>query len=232
MSKVTLPVILEPEYSDLAVALLRDYFAPPDGWGSDFAGAHFDKIGREWSDARYANRITASDIVAVSTLSVDIPREAAVQLLGPATEPVGELLAQIPLNLDLWNATDAQIGAHSPAWQLWSLLRPITGPGPTITSKLLARKRPRLIPVFDTIIGQQLGLEHAGGHWSALRELLNQGDGPLHYQLSALGERAGLNMDRITPLRVLDVAVWYWGNPKLTKRVQWIATDHGAAIPS
>ncbi|MDR0482904.1 MAG: DUF6308 family protein [Cellulomonadaceae bacterium] len=232
MSHVSLPVILEPENSDLAVALLKDYFVPPDGVGSDFKGACFEHIGREWNDMRYVNRVTASDIVAVSCLDVDIPANASIALLGVDTEPVSDLLAQIPVDLDLWNATDDEIGPRSALFALWRYLRRYSGVGQSTTSKIIARKRPRLAPVFDAVIATELGLRDAGGHWQLMRDLLNSGgSAPLHLQLTALGQRAGLNMERITPLRVFDVAVWYFGNPKLTKRVKWVAADHGAVVP-
>jgi hypothetical protein len=227
-----LPVILEPENSELAVALLRDYFAPPDGRGSDFRGAQFERIGRLWNVPKYANKITASDIVAVNCLSVDIPGDVSISLLGPDTEPVTELLEQIPLDLDLWNATDAQIGPNSPARKLWTLLRR-PGLGQMTTGKLMARKRARLVPVYDAIIAAELGLKNPGAHWETMRHLLNSGTGgaPLHLQLAALGQRAGLDMNLITPLRVFDVATWYFGNPKLAKRVAWVAQDYGTKVP-
>jgi len=232
MANPKLPVILEPENSDLAVALLEDYFSPPDGRGSDFKGAYFTHIGREWSEPKYYNRITASDIVAVSCLNAEIPPAASIALLGVDTDPISDLLAQIPVDLDLWNATDDQIGAQSAAWKLWRTLRQYPGVEQTAASKLMARKRPRLIPIYSAVVGKELGLRDSGGHWQLMRELLRSGGAtPLNLHLTALGQRAGLNMSRVTPLRVFDVAVWYFGNPKLTKRVAWVAADHGAAVP-
>ena len=229
-----LPVILEPENSELAVALLRDYFAPPDGRGSDFRGAQFERLGRPWNDERYANKITASDIVALNCLGVEVPGDVSIALLGPDTEPVQKLLAQIPPDLDLWEATDAQIGAHAPARELWSYLRR-PGMGQTATGKMMARKRSRLVPVYDPIIGAELGLKNPGAHWEAMRNLLNEKVGPngipLHEHLVELGKKAGLDTELVTPLRIFDVAVWYFGNPKLAKRVAWVAQDHGAKVP-
>lgn len=233
MKEVTLPVILEPENSDLAVALLHDYFAPPDGRVSDFRGAHLERLGRPWNDARYANRITASDIVAANALSADIPGDVSIALLGADTEPVDELLSQIPADLNLWEATDEQIGPNSPARKLWSFLRR-PGLGQSSTAKLMARKRARLVPVYDAIVGAELGLKNPGAHWDTMRTLLNKEVAPgvpLHQHLRNLGEKAGLDMDLITPLRVFDVAVWYFGNPKLAKRVAWVAQDHGTKVP-
>lgn len=221
-----LPEILKPENADLAVALLRDYFSPPDGRGSDFKAAQFERLGRNWNDERHANQITASDIVAVNTLGVDVPSDVSIALLGPDTEPVQHLLEQIPVDLDLWNATDEQIGSHSPLRELWSLLRR-PGFGQTATGTLMARKRARLVPVYDPIVGAELGLKNPGAHWEVMRTLLNSKVGPnqipLHDHLVDLGKRAGLDMNLVTPLRVFDVATWYAGNPKLAKRVGWIA---------
>ena len=232
MITAQVPVILEPENSDLAVALLRDYFAPPDGRGSDFRGAHFERIGRRWNDPRYANRITASDIIAVNCLSVDVPGDVSIALLGPDTERVEHLLTQIPSDLDLWNATDEQIGSHSPARDLWTFLRR-PGLGQTSTAKLMARKRARLIPVYDAIVAAELGLKNPGAHWGVMRQLLNSdvGGAPLYLHLGELGRRAGLDTSLITPLRVFDVATWYFGNPKLAKRTAWLGQINGAEVP-
>jgi hypothetical protein len=229
-----LPVILKPENSDLAVALLRDYFAPPDGRGSDFRGAQFERLGRPWNDHRYANRITASDIVAVNCLSVDVPGDVSIALLGADTAPVEALLEKIPADLDLWDATDEQVGPHSPARELWTYLRR-PGLGQMTTSKLMARKRARLVPVYDAVIAGELGLKNPGAHWEIMRKLLNTDVGggvKLHDHLKALGERAGLDTELVTPLRVFDVATWYFGNPKLAKRVAWVAQDHGTTVPN
>ncbi|MDR2703611.1 MAG: DUF6308 family protein [Cellulomonadaceae bacterium] len=234
MIDAQLPVILKPENSDLAVALLRDYFAPPDGRGSDFRGAQFERLGRPWNDHRYANRITASDIVAVNCLSVDVPGDVSIALLGADTAPVEALLEKIPADLDLWDATDEQVGPHSPARELWTYLRR-PGLGQMTTSKLMARKRARLVPVYDAVIAGELGLKNPGAHWEIMRKLLNTDVGggvKLHDHLKALGERAGLDTELVTPLRVFDVATWYFGNPKLAKRVAWVAQDHGTTVPN
>jgi hypothetical protein len=112
-------------------------------------------------------------------------------------------------------------------------LRHLKGITQPVASKLLARKRARLIPIFEPIVGAELGLRDAGPQWAVMRDLMQSGGStPLHLQLEALGQRAGLNMDRVTPLRIFDVAVWYFANPKLTKRVGWVAADHGATVPS
>lgn len=72
--------------------------------------------------------------------------------------------------------------------------------------KLLARKRPHLLPVYDSVLRDALqGSTRA--FWLPLRnELLQQG-GALVDRLAQLRDDAGLPPE--TPLlRVLDVAVW------------------------
>jgi hypothetical protein len=95
-------------------------------------------------------------------------------MLEPGSWPIQQLLMAIPRAIPLWEASDDQIGTGSAAWTLWDLLRhradnDLTGTGRVTTSKLLARKRPLLIPIQDSVVTGALG-EYQGNFWSAMRE--------------------------------------------------------------
>jgi hypothetical protein len=79
------------------------------------------------------------------------------------------------------------------------------GVGWVTAGKLLARKRPSLIPVYDDVVrcafGQPLDI------WKALHEALRQDDGSFRTTLEDLMKRAGIPL-KVTPLRALDVALW------------------------
>ena len=76
--------------------------------------------------------------------------------------------------------------------------------------KLLARKRPSPIPVYDDVVRCAFGRPKE--IWQALYTALRQDDGSFRAVLQNLIERAGIPAE-ITPLRVLDVALWMRHRP-------------------
>lgn len=77
--------------------------------------------------------------------------------------------------------------------------------GPTRASKLLARKRPRLFPIRDGIVGQVLKLRR--DFWEPLRTVLLADERALDKRLRRLHAEAGLPPE-VARLRVLDVLAW------------------------
>lgn len=75
-----------------------------------------------------------------------------------------------------------------------------------IAGKLLARKRPRLLPVYDKVVRCALGRPRPS-FWLALYAALREDDRALHRQLLALRQVAGVP-EAVSALRVCDVAVW------------------------
>ena len=199
--------LLDTATDGSARATLQTYFTPePDG---TFSGAHFERIGGGGDRPQTAHTITADDLVALTTLSVDVPGATAVRILGSRSNEIGDLLGKIPTTLDLVDAQPSDIGPDSPVWQLYELLRSMRGLGRTKVSKLLARKRPRLIPIYDSVIGRELSIRR-GAHWEPLAAALNADSQRLHKQLIAIRDDAGIG-DDISPLRTLDVLVWMTG---------------------
>lgn len=70
--------------SDVAVDLLKRYYAIGEGDSPRYTGARFESITAIKNDP---NVITPADLVAVSLLSVNVPPRAAVRLLGLALLP-------------------------------------------------------------------------------------------------------------------------------------------------
>ncbi len=138
-----LPAICDSSPKD-AVPELQAYFQGTLSNGEPYyTGSHFEKIGDN-----EPFRFTASDIVAVSTLSVEVPSRLSIDLLlGSGGASAATHLRCIEPGADLAaEEAAALIAEGGPAWDLWELLRAHTGVGPPIASKLLARKRPHLIP--------------------------------------------------------------------------------------
>jgi hypothetical protein len=204
----TIPDVL---YSGDAVTLLKEYFLKVEESDADlpiFSGAHFETFPAGRGTSSPADAFTAEDLLAVSMLSVDVPARAAIRMLGDDQRRLSEHLARIPADLDLAYAEPDHIGDGSAARRLWTLVLGYPGVGKTRASKLLARKRPRLFPVIDSVV--ETGVGHSSRHasfWHTLRHHLRIDDYALHKHLLTLRTQAGLP-DHISALRVFDVVVW------------------------
>ncbi|MFE7042674.1 DUF6308 family protein [Streptomyces atratus] len=178
---------------------LRRYFGIglPPGAGA-FTGGRFEHLAGGGDRRQVADRFTAEDLVAVQTLSVTVPAPVALDLLS-------ELLRGIPSDTDLSEADASIVADGSPAYRAWCLLKDQYKIGWVIAGKLLARKRPRLLPVYDRVVRCALG--HPPSFWTDLRIALREDDEALHHRLLGLRESAGLP-ESVSALRVADVAVW------------------------
>ncbi|WP_257134994.1 DUF6308 family protein [Streptomyces sp. wa1063] len=186
---------------------LRRYFAIglPPGAGV-FTGGRFEHLTGGGDRRQVANRFTAEDLIAVQTLSVTVPAPVALDLLeGPLGAQLSHLLRSIPADTDLADADASVVADGSPAHQAWSLLENQHKVGWVIAGKLLARKRPRLLPVYDRVVRCALG--RPPSFWTELRTALRENDGGLHHRLIDLRQSAGLP-DTVSALRIADVAVW------------------------
>ncbi|MYT37737.1 hypothetical protein GTY66_17025 [Streptomyces sp. SID8356] len=186
---------------------LRRYFAVglPPGAGV-FTGGRFEHLAGGGERQQVANRFTAEDLIAVQTLSVTVPAPVALDLLeGPLGAQLSELLRNIPTGTDLADADVSVVAEGSPAYQAWTLLKNQHRVGFVIAGKLLARKRPRLLPVYDRVVRCALGRPLS--FWTELRTALRENDGALHHRLLDLRQSAGLPQT-VSALRVADVTVW------------------------
>ena len=186
---------------------LRRYFGIglPPGDGA-FTGGRFEHLAGGGDRRQVADRFTAEDLVAVQTLSVTVPAPVALDLLeGPLGTQLSELLRGIPSDTDLSDADASAVADGSPAYRAWCLLKDQYKIGWVIAGKLLARKRPRLLPVYDRVVRCALG--HPPSFWTDLRTALREDDAALHHRLLGLRQSAGLP-ETVSALRVADVAVW------------------------
>ncbi|WP_075738575.1 DUF6308 family protein [Streptomyces acidiscabies] len=186
---------------------LRRYFGIglPPGAGA-FTGGRFEHLAGGGDRRQVADRFTAEDLVAVQTLSVTVPAPVALDLLeGPLGTQLSELLRGIPSDTDLSDADVSIVADGSPAYRAWCLLEDQYKIGWVIAGKLLARKRPRLLPVYDRVVRCALG--HPPSFWTDLRTALREDDAALHHRLLGLRQSAGLP-ETVSALRVADVAVW------------------------
>ncbi|MGB3603202.1 MAG: DUF6308 family protein [Gordonia sp. (in: high G+C Gram-positive bacteria)] len=207
-SHIRLPKVLREQDDAGAIDTLQEYFTRPVvKTGYLRSGAHWDNWDPSGQRTADANRFTADDLVAVTFLSVQVPAHAAWLLLGELREPMTELLQKIGPDRDLVEESEPMTST-SPAWELETALWAVHGIGRTIASKLIARKRPRLFPIYDEVVGRELGTKAA--HFEPIRQALRADDGALHRRLLDLRDQAGLD-ESIPALRVLDVLAWMQG---------------------
>lgn len=181
-----------------AVQHLKEYRA--------FPGYYFDRLARKSEPFQ----ITAQDIVAVRMLSIDVPSEAAIRILEKDAVTIESLLRKInPPDLTIWDPA-ADLSEDSPAWQLWELIDENIGVGPTTTSKLLAAKRPHLLPIYDSVVGRALftGRQVVHNYWRLWTAEMLGPDGPdLQAAARSVQAEAGYDADT-SVLRVIDIVVW------------------------
>jgi hypothetical protein len=199
-----LPVCLSSGDDARAAGYLRTYYGITDGVG--YTGSHFDS----WP-SNDPDRFTADDLVAVSFLSVFVPPQAARTLLATDARRFAGLLAAVGPDRDLAQEPQA-LAEDSPPSQLYRAVRKLPGVGRTIATKLVARKRPRLLPIYDSVVARvtQVG-DH---HWEPVRQAL-RADAPgrnrsLHEHLLDLGRTAGTAQE-VSVLRLFDVITWMEG---------------------
>lgn len=231
------PTILDAENTARAIGHLTTYFSRVKKSGiPKYTGAEFNNIGKH-AAAASPDAFTSDDIVAVTTLSVNIRQEHIVQLLGAASTPDGQaaaaqwrgksevpsakkvpidvaevsrLFAELPTDVDLAEATDSHLET---ADLLWKEVRR-KHMGPTRVSKLLARKRPRLLPVIDSAVCDQLGHRRRADFYESLRTVIRDKDLNLPGHLDNLRKEAveRSNGDQriadLSDLRVFDIVLW------------------------
>lgn len=133
-------------------------------------------------------------------------------------------LAQVPAELDLAelqaNEFDKVLGEDSPVLQLWKVLRGQDtgrwGMGETRTSKLIARKRPKLIPIYDSVVGPLMGLsKNSVGQWKRWHTVLTDGTG-LPQRLQKIRATSEIS-DPISDIRIMDIVLWMYGKENLDR---------------
>lgn len=202
------PALLEGD-DEKAVKALRRYYGHPYLESAPFTGAHFDSWAQQNLDAN-PNRFTAEDLIAVSFLSISVKPLVARVLLDTDADRFAEMLEAIGPDRDLADVP-GQIDNSWPAWRLDNALQELGHVGLTTASKLIARKRPRLYPIYDSVVTAVLGT--AKRHLVPVRDALRANDCQLHHRLLRIREAAGLP-DTISALRVFDVIVWMHGKDK------------------
>ncbi len=204
----------------VAVGLVEAYFADDPATGrAEYSGSYFERLGGGGGRPETAYQFTAEDLLAVSMLSVPVVRYYALHVLDFKARELSGLLARIPVDVTLADPEAGDlIAGDGPAQKLWQVLRDIKPRprdrnrlGPVAAGKLLARKRPHLIPVYDSHVKEVLRRPaNDGSWWRDLRcQLLKDED--LVRELESVRSRAGAG--HLSLLRTFDIMCWmFWEN--------------------
>jgi hypothetical protein len=202
---------------DFAARLVEAYFADDPATGrARYSGAYFERLGGGGDRRETAYQFTAEDLLAVSMLSVPVNRYYALHVLQYQAGELNGLLAQIPVGVALADPEAGDlIAEYGPAWALWQAIhdiRPRPGDnrlGSVAAGKLLARKRPHLIPVYDSRVKVVLGRPGTDRWWwRDLRcQLIMAED--LVRELESVRARAGAG--HLSLLRTFDIMCWMFG---------------------
>lgn len=208
MSPISISQLLQVLSDPKSAEDLRIYFGINAPAGSlVFSGRRFESLGLDGAGQDDPNRFLAADLLAVQCLSVTVPIEVAIDLLeGDLGRQVSDRLYRIPPGIDLGTAGARPFVADGgDADQAWRLLEAQFDVGFVTAGKLLARKRPRLLPVWDNVVRCALGRPRSA--WTWLDDLLRERDSAALSQLELLREKAGIP-GNISLLRTLDVVIW------------------------
>ncbi|MCM4083554.1 DUF6308 family protein [Paractinoplanes hotanensis] len=210
-ASVLLDMVRGPE----AERTLRWYFA--EDRVQRYTGRRFEAWHGGGNRAATRDVITDDDLIAVQMLNVRVPAEVAIGLLdGDLGRKISQLLADIDTRIEMGTpAASDLITEESPAHRAWQLLKQQHGVDYVIAGKLLARKRPALIPVYDSVIRCQLGAPPR--MWQALHDRLAADNGRLRQQLAALRAHSDIPVT-VSLLRVLDVVLWMRHHSQHRKR--------------
>lgn len=169
-------------------------------YGGKYTGALFDTAPQLSSPD--PNRFTAHDVAAVAALSVPLSGPAVMGLFA-REESLAARLREVPTDVELAKASDEVLAR---LFALQNDLDLVVDVGHVTRSKLLAHKRPHLVPIRDRHVLTALLGHDSGSFTEPLREAL-AADPSIVARLAEIRDVAGAPAS-LSVLRVLDVLVW------------------------
>lgn len=200
---------------DVAQALNK-YFGPA---GKGYSGSQFEELIVD-SDPFC---ISAKDLIAVTTLSVSIPARAAIWILSEdGRKKIFSILKDIPVGRDIWDPDIKDVFLDDgPVMELWRTLGNANWPiskaggglgGSTKRSKILASKRPRLIPILDRVV--RGSLPETKNTWISIQSVL--GNDFYRTKLEKALENPNVS-ENVSLLRRIDAVIWINNEKKFRK---------------
>lgn len=149
-----------------SVDALKRYFNQDAGLPR-YTGRWFERFADGGDQPGIADAVTEADILALNFLSITDLANVAIDTTITYPAEITELLEQIPTDLAMHDAPWTTYAPGSPASRLWWLFKRCGGKDRWVTAnKLLVRKRPHLLPVYDSQVKAALGAP--GGVWDCL----------------------------------------------------------------
>jgi len=183
--------------------LVHRYFNPEPN--EPFAGNLFHSLGEN-----HSFRFSRDDLLSLNLLDEPV---TARQVEIVTSGKFDRFLHQLDPACDI---TMLEGDLYASAIALWDALDKVPQFGPTRVSKLLARKRPNLLPIRDSVVNRVLGIE-GYSWWRPLVQVMR--DGSTSDTLTAMTPDSPHG--RPSSLRVLDVAIWMHGtNSKAAREVR------------
>ena len=182
-----------------AERLVQAYF----DHGRGFSGSTFDTYGHNPPEL-----ITGDDLLALTCLDEHVPPKTLRLMMSTEGQlELGQLLQAIDTEVSLGDPNDKV--ALQAAGEAWTTLsgEHYPGVGEVKAGKLLARKRPLLIPIVDSVVRTVVEAPPFG-YWDVFREFMS-----LSLTKSRLIElREVADTHGVSDLRILDAAVWMRGS--------------------
>lgn len=188
--------VLKAVRLDDTPSLLERYFADDAPGGARFTGRWFERHAANTDPFRFE----AGDLLAVEALSVQVPPEAAASLLLASGTVYDALLRQLPVGVPLWEVNPVVL--DGPASELHAALDQLPGVGWVTAGKLMAAKRPGLIPILDEKV-RTLATPPEGQFWASMRELL-----VAVTRREEIERHLAAAPGHVTLLRRIDVVLW------------------------
>lgn len=154
------------------------------------------------------NRVTPVDALAIKALDQGKLGKAGDDIMGDRDGNIGDLLFRIPNDVDLVDADEAMLADDSPLGELITVLSRDYDLSDKSVAALLARKRPRLVPLL--LPAQKKALSTDGSLLQIMRELSTQlraDDGRLAFQLYHLNSAADI-WDGLSQVQLLSVLLY------------------------
>ena len=194
-------------------ALATYFHGPP----RQFSGSLFDSIGGGGDRPDVENTITREDVLAVAAVNAPMPAAVASLLLSqPASGRLATWLRQLPTDIDLWDSDDDTLATATKAWDEIRTIHEAgtaaTANGGFAATKLLARKRPRLIPLYDEKVRSVVYLAEGASWWFSLRDAMRVDgeDNEVRFRVCAAMREADVGY--VSVLRGLDVILWSYAH--------------------
>lgn len=165
-----------------------------------FSGAFFDDCSPDPADD---NEFTEADVLALPMLSIPLHRFRTAEVLYYRREQLSEMLEEIGPDRELAKEP-GPLPDDWPALRLEQALLDIKDVGKVTATKLIARKRPKLFPIFDRVVKDSVAPETV--FLDTVHAALSTNT-DLRVKLGDIRSAVGLP-STISDLRILDVVAW------------------------